>query len=178
MKIKNACIGQMFPTKSGSVIIKEIISRSNITIEFIQTGYIKTNVTLDNLARGSVKDLTAKSVYGVGYLGEGYTKGDLKNKSYTLWANMIKRCYAEGFDWYEGVTVCERWHNYSNFKEDIKLLAGYGEWINENGKYELDKDVLSGKHKTYSPFTCCFLPSTMNRQLTKVTKAQNNLSLF
>lgn len=40
------------------------------------------------------------------------------------WYTMMQRCYNKKFQaypWYggRGITVCERWHSYENFKEDM-----------------------------------------------------------
>lgn len=82
---------------------------------------------------------------------------------------MIRRCYSEKFlneyPSYKGVTVCERWHNFQKFCEDIKCLRGYDEWKSELG-YELDKDILCDKlniyPKIYSPETCMFISKKEN----------------
>jgi len=61
---------------------------------------------------------------------------------------------------YKNVTVCDRWHCFQNFCEDVLLLQGYNKWKEGIG-YELDKDTLCEKMniipKIYSPETCIFI---------------------
>jgi hypothetical protein len=48
---------------------------------------------------------------------------------YQRWANMMARCYNPNYPKYQywggrGIKVCERWHNFSVFLEDIDRLLG------------------------------------------------------
>ena len=82
------------------------------------------------------------------------------NKIYTIWREMIVRCYKSDY-WkkrptYESCEVCEEWKRFSNYES----------WYNEHSidGFVVDKDLLSfglGK-KIYSPETCCFLPAEIN----------------
>ena len=85
---------------------------------------------------------------------------------------MLMRCYYDKYQkkhpTYKGCTVCEEWHNYSNFKN----------WYDEN-YYEiegeqmaLDKDILVKGNKTYSPNTCVFVPQNINTLFIKRNKAR------
>lgn len=71
---------------------------------------------------------------------------------------MIKRCYSEKYQethkTYIGVIICDEWKTYSKFKE----------WYISNYKdgYELDKDLIDGNKKMYSPETCSFVPNEIN----------------
>jgi len=52
------------------------------------------------------------------------THGDSHSTEYSSWMNMMYRCYnpkSTGFDKYggRGIEVCERWHTYQNFLEDM-----------------------------------------------------------
>jgi len=45
-------------------------------------------------------------------------------REYNTWSNMMKRCYNKANAFYyvyggKGIEVCERWHNYDNFYEDM-----------------------------------------------------------
>lgn len=77
---------------------------------------------------------------------------------YRAWTDMLKRCYYEKrqiiHPTYQGVTVCEQWHLFSNFKS----------WM-EKQRWEgnaLDKDLLVKGNKVYSPETCCFVSRRIN----------------
>ncbi|ETC92876.1 hypothetical protein T481_04190, partial [Enterococcus faecalis PF3] len=73
--------------------------------------------------------------------------------------NMLARCYMtvkgkQYFKGYKGVTVCERWHNFQHFCDDLPKLNGYARWKNNPGEYELDKDF--SHRRFYSPDTVSF----------------------
>jgi hypothetical protein len=103
------------------------------------------------------------TVFGVGYLGEGKYKSrdstdSPKNKYYSVWENMLARCYYPKTSRYsayggKGVTVCSEWKNLQNFAK----------WFEENyieGSH-LDKDIL-GDGKEYNPDVCRFIPQEVN----------------
>lgn len=76
---------------------------------------------------------------------------------YYIWSAIIKRCYDKSdsrHSTYKDCKVCDEWLYFSNFHK----------WYIENYKvgWCLDKDILSGKEKIYSPDTCCFIPNEIN----------------
>src|SRR5690606_7744039 len=104
-------------------------------------------------------------------------------KEYATWLHMLNRCYSEKLhesnQSYKSVIVCNRWHCFQNFCDDIQLLIGYEEWKTGSG-YELDKDILCEKlsisPKIYSLETCMFISkreniseSTSRKNLTGLT---------
>lgn len=75
-----------------------------------------------------------------------------KDRQYYIWRSIANRCYNKNDKAYKyygarGVTVCEEWYKYSNFKKWHD--DNYIEW------YHIDKDI-SGKN-IYSPSTCVFV---------------------
>jgi len=86
-----------------------------------------------------------------------------KLKACQLWENLRCRVESEKFHagapTYKGVEVCEEWLDYQNF-------ASWFEGQVEAGRYhegwQLDKDILSGDKKIYSPETCVFIPKDLN----------------
>lgn len=92
-------------------------------------------------------------------LGKGINnvKGSSRTWQYSLWMNMLKRCYANnpGDPSYVGCEVSEHFLTLSNF------IA----WVDKLGKpldgWHLDKDLL-GNGRLYSEDTCCFLPLSIN----------------
>ena len=90
--------------------------------------------------------------------------GRMRNKTvwicpiYSIWLNMIKRCYSEKSKrkgkTYVGCTVIEEWLLFSNFKAWV-------EQQNWEGK-QLDKDILFPGNKIYSPETCVFVDQRVN----------------
>lgn len=78
-------------------------------------------------------------------------------KSYNVWVHMIDRCYnknSTNYLWYgeKGVTICDEWKLYSNFKK----------WFDENyiEGCVVDKDISGGS--IYSPETCVFISKSKN----------------
>lgn len=110
----------------------------------------------------------ARNKYGgINDMETGWTKKPINKKIYTLWFDMLRRCYdskqqqrTRGQS-YKNCSVCDRWFYLSNFYEDIKKLTGYSEWA-KNGKMSIDKDLFSRGEKEYGPKTCCFIPMSVN----------------
>ncbi len=76
---------------------------------------------------------------------------------FSRWRDMIRRCYSEKEllrnPSYRGVSVCDSWKTFSNFKV----------WM-ENSDWEgktLDKDLL-GNSKLYSPTYCVWISAKLN----------------
>lgn len=105
-------------------------------------------------------------VYGVGTYSRGKFRASKNNKHtkvYRAWLNMLKRCYSEETQrtqpTYKGCTVCKEWLDFQNFAEWYSL--------NSDGDENLfiDKDLLSGDSKIYSPETCLLVTRTVNNFL-------------
>ena len=117
-------------------------------------------------------------IYGVGYLG---TEKNVRNniKCYYVWRGMLRRCYDkqvwEKEPTYKNCSVCEEWHNYTNFKKWYE--ENYYEIPNEN--MQIDKDILFKGNLIYSPKTCCICPAKINslfvKKKTKEYKNKNGL---
>ena len=101
-------------------------------------------------------------VYGVGINDLKYTEKTIHQKEYTLWRDVLKRCYCEQyltrFPTYRNVKMVSEWLTYSCFKKDISKLKNfeklYEGWV-------LDKDICSDD-KVYSKETCCIVPQQVN----------------
>lgn len=80
-----------------------------------------------------------------------------KNRAYRIWHNLMSRANCPG---YEGITICDEWKDFGTFEV----------WYNSNyiKGHDLDKDLKSPGNKHYSPGTCLFIPSTLNRRLAKL----------
>jgi hypothetical protein len=129
---------------------------------------------------GAVKNPYDKSVYEVGYLGEGKYKATINREmtsQYKVWRGMLQRCYDNKFHKkhpsYIGCTVSAEWHNFQIF----------GEWYDENyyeikgERIHLDKDILIKGNKIYSPETCVFVPHRINSLFTKSDAIRGNLPI-
>ena len=93
---------------------------------------------------------------------------------------MLERCYSEEYHKkepsYIGVTCCEEWLNYSNFK----LWYDENYYEIENQSTHLDKDILHKGNKIYSPKNCVFAPSSINTMFTKndVNRGDNLIGVY
>lgn len=96
-----------------------------------------------------------------------------KELVYKTWTSMIRRCYSDKYHkvkpTYKDCTVCEEWRYYSNFEKWFKQHYRDG--------YVLDKDIIVQGNKTYSPDTCCFVPSYINGLLSTNVKQRGNYKL-
>lgn len=129
-----------------------------------------------NALTGGIKYYNHRGVQGVGYLGYGKFKHrrsltDEGDKPFDLrvvsmWESMLERAYSDKYNQpqssYFGTKVEEIWHSCQNFSEWVEgnRLSNLRDF---NGEvYQLDKDILIPKNKTYSPDTCCFVPRELN----------------
>ena len=96
------------------------------------------------------------------------------NKSipeYRLWHDMLRRCYSgkkqKHSPTYTEIFVEDYLLYFTNFYNFIRNLKGFNQ-SDEKGKlFEMDKDLLIKGNKTYSRSSICFLPSSVNKFLTK-----------
>jgi len=140
----------------GDVEIIEYRGNREVDVRFLNTGY-EMVTTKEQILRGSVKDKMAKTIYGVGYLGDGkYKATHMDRKPYLVWRSMIQRCYGGLIDHgkYVDCNVVDEWHNFQNFAE----------WFCENyvDGYELDKDIKVKGNRVYGPETCLFVTKQDN----------------
>jgi hypothetical protein len=184
MEYKESLVGKTYFNNDGlELVILEYQGQNKrnqyiYKIEFIKSGYIKENLTISNINKGSVKDRLTPVVCGVGCLGEA-TKSD-NLKEYNLWMNMLKRCYdktAPAYKWYgeKGVTVCARWFRFDYFLEDLPYINGWNKILFNENKIKLDKDIFNGSDnfndKEYSLENCIFVSHLLNMK--EATKRYN-----
>ena len=89
--------------------------------------------------------------------------------SYSVWCDMIRRCYNKKQKAYMDCKVCDEWLIYDNFRS----------WYNER-KFDgctLDKDWLKMWNREYSPQTCCLIPMELNQLITKRKGVNNGLPI-
>ena len=165
-------VGKEFLTKEGYVVkIVNYINDKDCDIQFNDARRTTLrNYRFSQVKNGQVKNPYHKSVYGVGFIGEGEYKSKINGiitKVYTLWKHVLRRCYLSEVDIktysYKDVTICEEWHNFQNFAEWID--KNYNSKVMEG--WQLDKDILVKGNKIYSPETCAFVPQEINILFTK-----------
>ena len=102
-------------------------------------------------------------VYGKGIndFKESVSYNKVKIKEYTLWKDMLKRCYCEKYHIkqpsYKDCRVDEYFHSFTNFYNFIHNMKGFNE-----PNFCLDKDIIFKGNKIYSPDTIVFVPSQIN----------------
>ena len=113
-------------------------------------------------------------IYGVGDTGGVPTKLNGKHfKYYKAWFKMLRRCY--GYDSFHKEHYSE-----CSVSEDFKSLPKFKSWCEQQKGYnkddwELDKDILVGGNKIYSPETCCFVPKEINNAFKRYDKRKTDL---
>ena len=169
-KVAQDRLGESRINNQGEVMfIVEYADSQNITVQFKSTGeLVKSNYK--SFKRGEIKSHFTPSVFGVGYLG--YEKSKDENgeiiKSYSVWKNMLARCYSGRYPTYKDCYVCSEWLNYSNFKK----WFNYNYYEIEGEQMALDKDILVKGNKIYTPETCVFVSQNINTLFVKCNKAR------
>lgn len=151
-------------SKYGNVEILKYENKKEVVVKFINTGNV-TTVTLNNLINDRVKDGYAKTICGVGFLGDMKNPYAENRRLYDIWRQILRRCYDETLHsirpTYKGCIVSENFKNYSYFYEWCNEQKGF----NQEG-FELDKDLLFKGNTVYSENSCVFLPKELNKVLT------------
>lgn len=162
-------IGQTNHNKYGSTImIVEYYNTNDIIVQF-ENGY-KVHTTYQNFKNKEVVSPYDKTVYGIGYIGEGDYKVSINRKNtiiYRHWSSMLERCYSPKYHnkkiSYKGCSVCDEWHNFQNFAKWFE-----DNWyIIENEEMQLDKDIFNKWNKIYSAENCMFVPKYINGLFTR-----------
>lgn len=88
-------------------------------------------------------------------MAHGHTKGKKPTSIYGSWQSMHKRCYNLNFKQFNdyggrGIKVCERWHNFENFLDDMSESWSKGleiDRIDNDGDYTLDNCKWSTRYQ-------------------------------
>lgn len=128
-------------------------------IQFLNTGYIKNNVSKSVIKRGHIIDVYLPRVYGVGYLGEFDKKDPYLKQLQRHWYKMLERCYDSSVTEYQlyggsGIFVHPDWYNFATFQSEVRQIPGWNQ-KRRNSEYQLDKDYFASN--CYSKHTCCWL---------------------
>ncbi|MCB5367030.1 hypothetical protein LIP24_10335 [Collinsella aerofaciens] len=170
--LKEERIGATNRNRFGSLM--SVVAYNNATdIEVLFDNGYRTHTTWNAFKRGEVKNVYDRTVYGVGYLGEGpysSTEKGKRTKQYNAWSAMLNRAYSAKVHkkntTYQECFVVEEWHNFQTFAK----------WFDDN-YYEidgdimnLDKDILLKGNKCYGPNFCVFVPQQINKLFVKADK--------
>lgn len=159
-------LGQVGKNKFGSVMVVEKYNTTlDIWVKFEQGNLVHTDYKA--FCKGNVKNIFDRSVFGIGYIGQGDYKVMVDRKptpQYATWRSMLNRCYNHNKEYcknnytYIDCTVSDEWHNFQTFSK----------WYDENyyeiqgEEIQLDKDILIKGNKIYSHETCVFVPKKIN----------------
>lgn len=176
---KESKVGEIIYNTYGTPMkVIEEIDTNRVLVEMMDTHRYRTKVFYTNFRKGNILNPYDRTICGVGYIGDGKYKGNVKNTPYqrtryNTWADMIRRCYDESIrekhKTYQHCYVSDIWHNYNNFAE----------WYDENyyevgnERMHLDKDILYKNNKFYSPETCLIVPQRINMIFMKKTRKEN-----
>lgn len=166
-------------TYGSKMEIVEYNKARDIMVRFIDHNNT-VHATWGQFCKGEIRNVYDKSVYGVGYIGEGEYKSKINGKrtpQYATWRSMIARCYDEKYHekqpTYIHCSVSPEWHNFQNFAK----------WYDENyyevdnQRMELDKDILIKGNKVYSSENCVFVPKNINGLFIKCNASRGDLPI-
>lgn len=174
-------VGEISINKFGTEFkIIEYVSSHKILIETTDIYHYRKWTNYRDFKLGAVKSPYDKTVYSVGFLGDGQYKAsnnNIKEISYVTWHDMIGRCYNSKTNnkrpKYKACAVSDKWHNYQEFAK----------WWNDNyygcnnERMCLDKDILIKNNTIYSEDTCLIVPSRINTLIENCTASRGNLPL-
>ena len=152
--------------------IIEYNKRNDIVVEFQDEYAAKVHTQYGNFKNGNVKNPYAKTVYGVGMIGNKYrSQINYKHtKEYITWKGILQRSFNKDFKekhpTYRDVTCCNEWLLFDNFYEWLHSQENFDKWIN-NSNWSVDKDILIKGNKIYNPNTCTLVPQIVNVLFTK-----------
>lgn len=170
--MRNDLLGKQFETNgSGKCFIIEFESykKDGVVVVFYEP-FCLVKCSYDNLCRGGVSNPMLPKLYGKGFLGSGKYSTTVNKREYELWSGILERCYSSDYKrkqpTYKTVTVCDEWLNFQNFAAWCETQEFFNSKDEKGKPYQLDKDILVRGNKLYSPETCCFVPSEVNKLLT------------
>lgn len=136
--------------------IDEVMMKKNRKIIFISIYEVKYNneiYYMSDLGVDSLDDsILKKSISSIGYIGCINPK--LYSKEYSIWKNMILRCYWDNsylYNYYGamGITVDPKWLCFELFLYDFINFANYNKFKQSNTVYELDISKQKNQNKIY-----------------------------
>jgi hypothetical protein len=176
---RKVTVGSIWDSKNcGPFEVISIHHHDIVLVRFLSTGY-KTKTRTCHVRSGNVRDKYFRSVFGIGFIGDGPFKSKDSGKvtmEYRAWKAMLSRCYdkktQENHPTYIGCTVSEEWHNFQSFAK----------WFHENYphdrlNYDLDKDMKKIGNKVYSPDWCMFISMVSNRFITDCSASRGEFMI-
>ena len=174
-------VGEKSVSKTGHVgEIINIRNAKDIDV-LIDNTYIREHIQYGNFKRGGFGSAFQPRICGVGFIGEGKYVSKNPDGSHTdayrKWHDMLGRVYRkkelEKRPLYKATTVCEEWFNFQNFAKWY-----YENLIDIDEEVHIDKDIISGEQKIYSPETCCLVPRKINMLFVREKKKTEDNKLL
>lgn len=105
------------------------------------------------------------------FLGGHWIKSQdkVQSLSYLRWMNLVKRCTPGSCEQLKHPSYCGTRNNFECFDSFVnwsRSEVGYIQKELNGNLWSLDKDILGGKSKVYSPETCLFVPAKVNTFVT------------
>lgn len=168
---KDISVGDVFKNNRGRTFeVVKVKSATEIVIRF-ESGYV-TSTTAVFIRKGLIKDRFEPRVFGVGFIGDGEYSNKLNTKEYTMWSNMLQRCYYAKYKsehpTYEDCLVIPEWHNFQNFVAWVRQEQKSSELAG----FTLDKDIIKHGNKIYCPELCSLVPRELNSAYVGVSFAK------
>lgn len=121
----------------------------------------QADLILESMPR---KAINTRPIYGIGINDSVFCTAarlggiGVNHRAYAAWKGMFKRCYCQTYQiemrTYEGCSVGDGWHRFTDFFEWWKVNFVEG--------WHLDKDILVPGNKIYSKETCVYIPPELN----------------
>ena len=188
MKIQNFYIGDIIKTDTGEIKIISyegtVMYRNSFGLCESQLYKISYNNEIYYVSDMGLlmKDTSIfdRVIANIGY--RGYS--DFKNykKEYSIWKNMLYRCYWHNSNIYPyygaiGITVDPRWHSFEMFLYDIFEMPNYDKMIGGKTVYELDLSIkqksISENQRIYTKGKVTLRPFYLTDVAAALDKAKN-----
>lgn len=154
--IASEWIGKKFSTVTFGEYRVIKISNNRATIQFTNTGSFR-NIDRTSISKNqNIKDNYYRYLVNVGYWGDVDSVKNMTKEERTVlyhrWYYMIKRCYDSSYPEYHlyggrGIFVDERWHDFSQYLRDVRIIPQYHLAKNENfEQWDVDKDYYGANY--------------------------------
>lgn len=157
---------QSYNTQGCLMQIIEYNSSRDVLVEFQDKYHYRKRTIYGNFKSGRVENRYYPTIQGVGMLGIRKTWDDInhkKNREYTTWTEMLRRCYSHNenerlkFSAYNDCSVDQEWHLFDNYYDWVQTQTNHmiDDWT-------LDKDIKIKHNRIYSCDTCYLVPIQIN----------------
>lgn len=180
-RLKKELIGKVFILKNFDeplTIIDVKIKMESTPTTYVKFRYSNIHETVEvwyrysEVKRDHVRNILKIGKWGT-YLGQYGHRDDFDLYVYNVWKHMHERCNSHKV--YEHASICKEWLGYSNF---FKWTRSKESNYIPGDDQQIDKDILQWgfENKVYSPSTCVFIPTYLNKYLSGLSKRTRDRS--